>query len=327
MPFVEYIEQPELMRSRDGSITAARFFKVWDAEPESIINDPTTIVNPSGARLPNYGDKHPTISEIIDTASPVLVYYTVSRQGVMLLVTAYYSNDQESTGFAMSFQRQAVTLPLLKREKVVQAGSAPRVFWRPSDREVFVSMGRVIMVRHFAKKSFKQGRIDELQDAITSQIGDLHALFVMPSNTTGGYAVVPPGTTSPVIPGQTPPNPPANPQPGPINQPSATRAVYYRFEGADIEIVNGAWVQAAYSWSFDPGIKKCDDEDGIIFPLSRSLLYANEEFAVCPYQWVEIAARHDAQPQDENPWKFSTAIQDYRRGTELDWLRLPGMAP
>lgn len=313
MAFVEYIEQPEQIRNRDGTITAARFFKVWDATPAGI------IANPSSVGLPMYGSPHPDLygsDGLQGTVPPVLTYYTVAQQGAIVLATAYYSNEDEATNVSMTFQRVPVKYPILRRIKQTN-GSAMVTRWQPDTRETTATIGRLMMVRKFARAAFGTPGLGDLHLAIISRIGDIHAL--------SASQIV---TIRPDDPDETPTPPGEEPQPRPGPQPNPSqRYWYFRFEGADVDVVNGAWVQASYSWSFDAGIRVTDEEDGIIVPNRESVLYPGEVYAVPPYQWIEHAVRADAQPTDENPYTFATGIENYRRGREVDWLGLPGMVP
>ena len=340
--WVEYTDQPEAVRNIDGTITAARFFKVWGTSASAIITDPATVLQNAtgGGGLPNYGEPHPSLSAVEGTSEPILTYYTVSQQGPVLLATAYYSNESSGTGLAMTFQRAIAKYPVLVRNRIVVAGLQPVITYEPSEKETPIPIGRLMLVRKFNRASFAGGSIDQLREAITSKINDLHAMSASP--------IEPPPEAPPA---QTLPDDP-DPQPSPGPQPNRSkRFSYFRFEGADIQSIGGAWIEAAYSWSYDPGIRPMGDappptglallrpgqqppQQGaqpttpdVIYPLFESTLYPGEQYAVPPYQSIEVAANPNANPGDPNQFKFASAIEGYRPGHELDWLQLPGMSP
>jgi len=315
--WVEYTDQPEAVRNIDGTITAARFFKCWDTTQAAIINDPSRVFQngSGGGGLPNYGDKHPQFANAGDAATPILTYYTVSQQGPILLATAYYSNELDTQDFSMTFQRQFVKCPLIRRVRPVTTTGGVETYWEPGDDEIPIPLGRLMVIKRFNRSSFAGGDPGELQQAIVMRIGDLHAVFNVLRRNFNGIPV-----PQPRQPGGTPT--PGDPQPQ-----QDYWNIYFRFEGADIQNIGQRWIEVAYSWSYDPGVPAIEAGDGLAYPMLPSVLYPGMTYSVPPYQSVQVAARADSAATDQNPWRFSSQVVGWRPGREMDWLNLPGMRP
>lgn len=300
MGWVEYIEQPEVMRHEDGSMTAARFFKVWDTTPAAIIASPALVLNSAGFRLPTYGEYHIDYAANLppEVAVPILAYYTVTQQGAVCYATAYYTNKPENRSHALTFQRVQVEVPRLVRREVRTAGigsSQSGFEFVPELESVWTTVGRVQIRRTFTLRQANNPTIFDLQEAIVSRIGDLHGLNA---------------SAPPADPNQT------NPQ-----------LRLYRFEGADIDAGNSDWVDVTYSWLYDAGVRVIDTTSNVRYPNLVSSLYLDQRFSVPPYEVVSVIPRQNVAPLDEVRHDFESKPYQARYGTTYDWKGLPGMRP
>lgn len=126
MDWIEQLQSGSGTHERNGAKTDERYFSVWNANPRSVVDSPASITNTAGIALPAVGSAHPV------NGSLRLDRYGVSRNGVILNLTAMYSNDgrfqaspqqakaiiDEPAVYSASFRRSEIMMPYARKARI-----------------------------------------------------------------------------------------------------------------------------------------------------------------------------------------------------------------
>lgn len=300
MSWVE-VSKNEVSRDANGVKFARRHFRIWDASPNQLLSNPSSILGgpdplaPIG--LPNYNDEYP------DDHTLRLDRYDTSANGLVFDAQAYYSSDRrfrypsptvaQGESFSVTWKSEDAEIPFAVKTRTTLSG-VPDAMGAPTASVVVEGW------------DFKKQKVLETQTRFSKNV-----------NLTGNIADAVQEITEQ------------------NNKLMLIGNKWYRFEAGDIPTTARDPVETRYSFIYDPGTTRYSLPPGanlsnLSLPpdnIEIPDMYPGVGFTRPPFHVLLVAARTDVSPPSpfDAPFLLYYVQRLYTISSSngLGWQRLP----